>query len=120
MQLEGHFYRIEQIESVSDGVFSVRLVLCANHPVYEGHFPGQPVVPGVCTLTIIKECLGKILSRKVGFASIKECKFVSALVPQNDLRITVNLSMTESTSVKAVVVRTENQQTVLKLRGTIR
>ena len=120
MRLENSFYKINNIEQKSDDAFAIEVTILPGHQIYEGHFPQQPVVPGVCTLTIIRECIGNILSKEVSFASIKECKYVSALIPLEDLRIMINLSITESTKIAATVERVDNQQTVLKLKANLR
>lgn len=119
MRLENNFYTINNIEQKSDDAFAVEVTILPEHQIYEGHFPQQPVVPGVCTLTIIRECIGNILSKEVSFSSIKECKYVSALIPQEDLRIMINLTISES-KVTALVERVDDQQTVLKLKANLR
>lgn len=119
MRLENNFYTINNIEQKSDDAFAVEVTILPEHQIYEGHFPQQPVVPGVCTLTIIRECIGNILSKEVSFASIKECKYVSALIPQEDLRIMINLTISES-KVTALVERVDDKQTVLKLKANLR
>ena len=119
MRLENNFYTINNIEQKSGDAFAVEVTILPEHQIYEGHFPQQPVVPGVCTLTIIRECIGNILSKEVSFASIKECKYVSALIPQEDLRIMINLTIGES-KVTALVERVDDQQTVLKLKANLR
>ena len=119
MRLENNFYTINNIEQKSDDAFAVEVTILPEHQIYEGHFPQQPVVPGVCTLTIIRECIGNILSKEVSFASIKECKYVSALIPQEDLRIMINFTITES-KVTAVVERVDDQQMVLKLKASLK
>lgn len=35
--------------------FSALLALNAGHRIFEGHFPGQPVVPGVCLMQMVQE-----------------------------------------------------------------
>lgn len=117
MRLEGNFYKVHTIDQVENS-YKIEVELLADHPIYEGHFPQQAVVPGVCTLTIIRECLGEILSKKILFKSIKECKYVSALIPQEDLRIIINLTI-DGDKINVTVVRGDNQQAVLKLKATI-
>jgi len=120
MILEGSFYNIRKTEELGNGEYNVVVDIAKEHPIYEGHFPQQAVVPGVCTLTIIKECLGKILARNVVFDAIKDCKYISALLPQDDLSITITFSLAELPKIRAVVVRNDNGAGVLKLRATIR
>lgn len=120
MRLEGNFYNIDSIIEVSTDSYRVEVTLAPEHEIYKGHFPSQAVVPGVCTLTIIRECLSSILAREVSFSTIKECKYVSALLPQQDLRITINLTLTDGTKLRANVERCDNDQSVLKLRADIR
>lgn len=119
MRLKDNFYRVCSISQTDGGEYRVEAELMADHPIYKGHFPQKAVVPGVCTLTIIKECLGEILARRVAFASIRECKYVSALTPQEGLRIIIILTIAEEKKVTAVVERADNHQTVLKLKATL-
>ncbi len=119
MRLEGNFYNIDQIESLENNSYIVKATLIPNHKIYEGHFPSQPVVPGVCTLTIIRECLGKILSREVSFKTIKECKYLSALIPEDEVGIAIAVTITDEEKIMANVERTDNQQKVLKLKAEI-
>lgn len=119
MVLEGNFYKLNNIERIDDGNYNVEVQLMPSHPIYAGHFPSQAVVPGVCTLTIIRECLSRILEKNVVFESIKECKYIFALLPQDNLTITININITESNKLKIAVVRNDSQQAVLKLKCTI-
>lgn len=120
MRLEGNFYNIDQIETLENNSYIVKATLVPNHKIYEGHFPAQPVVPGVCTLTVIRECIGKILSREVSFRTIKECKYLSALIPEKEIGIVIAITLTDENKIMANVERADNQQKVLKLKAEIK
>ena len=52
-----NFYTILSSESSDSTIWTIQVKLNPGHPVYQGHFPGHPVVPGVCLLQLIKECV---------------------------------------------------------------
>jgi 3-hydroxyacyl-[acyl-carrier-protein] dehydratase len=55
---------------------SVTIKTPLEHPCYAGHFPGNPVVPGVLLLELISNALGR------GAPSVIDgVKFLRALVP---------------------------------------
>ena len=119
MILNESFYKIHEITR-EDNSATVRVELLPSHPIYAGHFPGQPVVPGVCTLTIIKECIEKVLGRSTSYASIKECKYMSALIPEGNLYITISITIDEDKNIKAVVNRDSTHETGLKLKAVLK
>ncbi len=118
MRLEGEFYRPIELD-IEDGHFTAVVELAADHPIYAGHFPEQAVVPGVCTLTIVRECLGLILDSEVYFSSVKECKFTSALTPAQGLRLHLDFILDGEGTLKGSVVREDDGQTIIKLKATI-
>lgn len=118
MELLGNFYTLEEFD-YANGTLTAEVLLNPNHPIYEGHFPEQSVVPGVCTLTIIRESLSRAMGCKVKFQTIKECKYVAALLPQENLRIRLNFTVSDSLQVKGTVARCDDQQVVLKLNAQL-
>ncbi len=118
MRLEGNFYRIESL-TFEGGHVSAVVELEPEHPIYEGHFPEQAVVPGVCTMTIVKECLSKALGRECSYGSIKECKFTSALLPTAGLKLNLEFDVLDDMQIKGTVSRADDGQTVIKLRAKL-
>ena len=95
--------------------YTAEVELLPHHPVYEGHFPGQPVVPGVCTLAVVRELTARAVGCKLHFTAIREAKYVSALIPSEGLRIVVEATLNDE-NLRAVVRRDE--QVVLKLQAS--
>lgn len=56
-----------------------RVVVMADHPCLPGHFPGQPVVPGVVLLDRVAGCLERAGLGRLG--RIPAVKFLAPLLP---------------------------------------
>ena len=42
-----------------------------SDPIFAGHFPGQPIVPGACLVQIAEDLTSQQLGRTVHFNAIK-------------------------------------------------
>lgn len=47
-------------------ISEVKITAPLTHPCYAGHFPGNPVVPGVLLLDLVVEALGRGAPRAIG------------------------------------------------------
>ncbi len=57
-----------------------------DHPSFAGHFPGQPVLPGVVLLSMVMEALQSRLQTP---AQIDQAKFLAAVLPGDTLALAV-------------------------------
>ena len=60
---------------------TVALRIGADHPALDGHFPGQPVVPGVVLLDCALEAAEDWLGRALDVATLAQAKFLAPLLP---------------------------------------
>ena len=91
-----NFYTILSSESSDSTIWTIQIKLNPGHPVYQGHFPGHPVVPGVCLLQLIKECVEDIRQQKLQVTQVSSCKFLSAINPIETPNISVALTFKET------------------------
>ena len=87
-----NFYTILSSESSDSTIWTIQIKLNPGHPVYQGHFPGHPVV---CLLQLIKECVEDIRQQKLQIAQVSSCKFLSAINPIETPHISVALTFKE-------------------------
>ena len=73
-----------------------------NEPFFQGHFPGQPIMPGVLILEAMAQVggvgalnLSENLGKLAYFLSIKEAKFRKPVVPGDQLIIEVEIVKTK-------------------------
>lgn len=72
-----------------DGKIVADISIDIQHHIFEGHFPGQPVLPGVCMIQIAKELMEKALNQKLLLQEAAQCKFVSMVDPVQNSQLSV-------------------------------
>ncbi len=63
------------------------LPIAAGHPAYAGHFPGQPILPGVVLLDEALHALAAQLGRQGAGWQLKSVKFHSPVQPGEALTL---------------------------------
>ena len=75
-----NFYTIQHF-SKADNKVEAAVLLNPDHDVYKGHFPGQPVVPGVIQIQILRELAEKALGQKLFISEVTSAKYLNMIVP---------------------------------------
>ncbi len=83
--LSGYFFEIQTFtfDQPDESQYLLHAVvsLNGNHPIYLGHFPGNPVVPGVCQVQMVKELVEKAVDTPLKLTESDNIKFLSMINP---------------------------------------
>ncbi len=77
--------------TISDKVSSeteiwAEIFINADHKIFDGHFPNQPVVPGVCMMQMIKEITEDVVGKQTNLVQASDMKFLAVINPlENNL-----------------------------------
>ena len=95
--LVNDFFTISKLEKEGFEV-KAELIINADHKIFEGHFPGHPVVPGVCMMQMIKEIIEKVIGEKTNLVRAGEMKFLAIIDPKenNMIRATLKYNIEEN------------------------
>lgn len=74
------------------GSFAAEISVPPTHPALAGHFPGNPVVPGVLLLGHVLEAAEAAAGREWLATGMPQVKFLAALLPGEAARITGTLA----------------------------
>lgn len=119
MLIEG-LYKVQNIEQ-NDQEVRASVKLNAAHDVFKGHFPGSPVMPGVCMIQMIKELTEETLGKKLFLNIASNVKFMAIINPVVNETIDLKLIITEVEGVIKVKNVTSYDDTVaLKLSATFK
>ena len=108
LKLLPHRYPFLLIDKVIDITLGKSLValknVCINEPFFVGHFPGQPVMPGVLILEAMAQAAGILAYQStyttaddniLYFAGVDKARFRRVVEPGDQLRIQVNVLRTK-------------------------
>ncbi|WP_286965608.1 3-hydroxyacyl-ACP dehydratase [Flavobacterium sp. UBA4854] len=111
------FYKILSEEKVSDSKYTITILVNEKHEVFKGHFPGNPIMPGVCMIQIIKELTESITKSSLMIQSLANVKFMALINPEvtPQLRLELDVTTTEDDLVKVKNTTYFNDTTALKL-----
>lgn len=101
----------------SEGQFEVSLTIDASHEVFKGHFPQQPVLPGVVTIEILRRAIEKAMGKKVRLQKAANVKFLRMIDPTATPDLVLTFSYAESeegVKVKASLKAKEGEDVMFK------
>ncbi|SHL37808.1 hotdog family protein [Flavobacterium saccharophilum] len=111
------FYKVLSEEKTSDSKYTITILVNEKHEVFKGHFPGNPIMPGVCMIQIIKELTEKITESTLMIQTLANVKFMALINPENnpELRLELDITRTEDNLVKVKNTTYFNETVALKL-----
>src|SRR3990172_740589 len=92
------FLLVDRIVDIQPGVSITGIKnVTINEPFFQGHFPGQPIMPGVLIVEAMAQVAGVMAFRSgvegksVFFMSIEKAKFRRPVVPGDQVKLEIKL-----------------------------
>lgn len=90
----------------------------ADFPPFSGHFPGNPILPGIAQIALITEIVNRADASGYGLDTVKRVKFLAPALPEKQLSAEVTCRPGGEKDVvcaEAVLRSGEKKISVLKL-----
>jgi 3-hydroxyacyl-[acyl-carrier-protein] dehydratase len=100
--LQNKLYTIDSFElSEAKDKISAQILLNSEHAIFGGHFPGNPILPGVCTVQIIKELLEKTMEKEIQLTRASNIKYLGFINPviTHEIQFDLLIKNTETGSI---------------------
>ena len=119
MLFKDKLYHITDVQITEDNS-AFKIDINANHDIFRGHFPSNPVTPGVVQIEMVKELLSIIHKSKVSINKIANCKFLTILNPEKNSKVSVSIDTkdvdADSRNVSAIIFYDDHK--FLKMSAT--
>lgn len=118
--LLANFYTIlSETHEESQSQFEVAFQ--GDHAIYEGHFPDQPVTPGVCLLQLATELAARAVGQSLRLVEVQQAKFLVSVVPDQvpTALFTLKYSPLENGQWKLQATLVRETHVYFKLKGKL-
>jgi 3-hydroxyacyl-[acyl-carrier-protein] dehydratase len=117
MLIEG-LYTLLNLEQYDNTVIA-NIQIHKEHKIFEGHFPGNPIMPGVCMIQIIKELTEKAVGKSLFLNTSSNVKFMAIINPEKNDVLCLNMVISQIDGQIKVKNTTRFEDTLaLKLNAT--
>ncbi|MBT3980141.1 MAG: beta-hydroxyacyl-ACP dehydratase [Bacteriovoracaceae bacterium] len=87
-----HFQFAREDIAMEKGLLKVSLSIAADLPYFDGHFPDNPVLPGVAILDATLWVIRSFMDRdEIEYSTIKNAKFMSVVKPGDQIDLTIEI-----------------------------
>ncbi len=90
--MEGQWNLIWEIHSGRENEIEASCFVPADSPWFEGHFPGEPILPGIAIVHTVEQAILKDIQKnneRVVLDELRRIRFVQPVRPGEELKITV-------------------------------
>ena len=88
---------------------------------FQGHFPGEPILPGVCEIQAVLVMLSSWKSKNIRLGAVRLAKFLAPIGGNEEIEVTCEVTREDSRSlaVKAIVSVAGTQKALLWIEASI-
>ena len=118
--LQNTLYIIKSIQKSENKDLFSTISINKDDRIFEGHFPGQPVLPGVCLTNMITDVVSNSKKETYYLKSADTIKFLHLVEPSLFPTLTVHLHLIAETSntIKAEATISSESLVFLKFKGS--
>ena len=100
--------------------FKARVDIPVDHPCFPGHFPGQPILPGVLLLERMMSLAQASIGQSLNECTVYNVKFLAAVVPGDALDVQLTATNLDEYKFTVRISQAGGAEGVLACSGQLR
>jgi 3-hydroxymyristoyl/3-hydroxydecanoyl-(acyl carrier protein) dehydratase len=111
--------RLRICEPLTSDVFLGSLVFDPDFPGFQGHFPGNPILPGVCLIEAAVQLISCGSGRNLLLAELERVKFFSPVKPGDEVKLEFHIEhLPDGVGAKGTMMSGQRKICAIKLKLT--
>lgn len=81
------WYKLNKMNRSAANEISADIHVPSDSPWFDGHFPGEPILPGVAQIAMVFDAIGKAHNRELKLSGVRRVRFKGIIRPDDRLKI---------------------------------
>ena len=81
------WYKVNNMNRSAENEISADIRVPSDSPWFDGHFPGEPILPGVAQIGIVFDAIRKAHNQELKVSSVRRVRFKRIIRPDDQLKI---------------------------------
>jgi len=114
-----NLFNIINKQKIAEGEFLINFNCNSKHIIFEGHFPTEPILPGVCMVQFVRESIEMLYNKKIKLISSKTVKFIHIIGPriEQNLVLELKINYTDNNVYETRAIIKNDTTTFFQMRG---
>ena len=81
------WYKVNNMNRSAENEISADIRVPSDSPWFDGHFPGEPILPGVAQIGMVFDTIKKAHNQELMVSSVRRVRFKRIIRPDDQLKI---------------------------------
>lgn len=82
-------YALSEISMSEESVITARFIVGPDSPWFDGHFPGNPIVPGIAQMSMIFDLMQRTMGPGLKLEGFKRVRFKQLIRPDTPISVLI-------------------------------
>ena len=90
------WYKLKEMNRSEANEISADIHVSADSPWFDGHFPGEPILPGVAQIGMVFDAIRKARNQDLKLSGVRRVRFKRIIRPDDRLKVVAALLKQEA------------------------
>ena len=81
------WYILKEMKRSEEDEISANIHVSSDSPWFRGHFPGEPILPGVAQIGMVIDAIRQARNQDLKVSSVRRVRFKQIIRPDNQLKV---------------------------------
>lgn len=103
------------VNRIESGDIEAKVAFASDFTGFDGHFPDNPILPGICKIQTVIAVYEQLKQQKVSLLELKQVKFFAPVLPDQELTFKIKDKKNNSGEILLSAIVTRDAEKIAKI-----